>query len=64
MLALVDISEGARLRRPAWERGATVSSHTADLTSHDEVEKVVNEALAAHCRIDVLVNNAGMVICG
>jgi 3-oxoacyl-[acyl-carrier protein] reductase len=65
LLAVVDISErvhecAAELR----QRGFTVSSHTADLTKSDEVRSVVGEALACHGRIDVLVNNAGMVVCG
>jgi 3-oxoacyl-[acyl-carrier protein] reductase len=64
-LAIVDISErvhdcAAALR----ERGFTVSSHTADLTRRAQVEAAVAESLVAHGRIDVLVNNAGMVICG
>ena len=44
--------------------GFTVSSHTADLTKMDEVRKAVAEAVTCHGRIDVLVNNAGMVIEG
>ncbi len=64
-LAIVDIADkvhecAAALR----ERGYTVSSHTADLTRRTEVERVVAEALACHGRIDVLVNNAGMVVYG
>jgi 3-oxoacyl-[acyl-carrier protein] reductase len=65
MLALVDISEKvhdcAELLRG---EGFTVSSHTADLTRMDEVKAAVGEALTCYGRIDVLVNNAGMVIFG
>jgi 3-oxoacyl-[acyl-carrier protein] reductase len=64
-LAIADISdrvhECAALLRAD---GHTVSSHTADLTKGDQVRRIVAEALAEHGRIDVLVNNAGMVICG
>ncbi len=64
-LAIADISERvhecAELLRG---RGCTVSSHTADLTRGEQVRRVVAEAVAAHGRIDLLVNNAGMVICG
>jgi len=64
-LAIVDISPrvhdcAAALR----EQGFAVSSHTAALTRRDQVEAAVAEAVAFHGRIDVLVNNAGMVICG
>jgi len=41
-----------------------VSSHTADLTEMDQVQAAVAEALRTHGRIDVLVNNAGMVVEG
>jgi 3-oxoacyl-[acyl-carrier protein] reductase len=64
-LAIVDISdkvhECAEVLRT---RGCTVSSHTADLTKRDDVERVAAEALATHGHVDVLVNNAGMVVYG
>lgn len=64
-LALVDISPkvhecAAALR----ESGRIVTSHTADLTKMEEVRAAVGEAEAAHGRLDVLVNNAGMVVYG
>jgi len=46
------------------EQGAEVSSHVADLTRMDQVKAMVDEVLACHGRIDVLVNNAGMVVYG
>jgi len=65
MLALVDISEKvhecAELLRA---EGATVSSHTADLIQMAQVRAAVAEILTCYGRIDVLVNNAGMVIFG
>jgi 3-oxoacyl-[acyl-carrier protein] reductase len=65
LVAIVDISprvhECAEVLRA---EGLTVSSHTADLTKADEVLKAVAEAIGCHGRIDVLVNNAGMVIEG
>jgi len=65
LLAICDIADAvhdcaAKLR----ELGATVSSHTADLTKMDEVRAMVAEATECHGRIDVLVNNAGMVVFG
>ena len=65
LLAIVDISP--KVHDCADElrtEGFTVSSHTADLTKMDEVRKAVAEAVTCHGRIDVLVNNAGMVIEG
>lgn len=65
MLAIVDIAEAvhecAELLRG---EGFTVSSHTADLIRMDQVTRVVDEVLTCYGRIDVLVNNAGMVIYG
>lgn len=64
-LAIADISdhvhECAKLLR---DRGSTVSAHTADLTRGDQVRRIVAEAVGEHGRIDVLVNNAGMVVYG
>lgn len=64
-LALVDISErvhscAAQLR----DQGCSVTSHVADLTKMGEVQRAVQEATSHHGHIDVLVNNAGMVIEG
>ncbi len=64
-LAIVDISDKVHECAAALRaKGHTVSSHTADLTKRAEVERVVGEALAHHGRIDLLVNNAGMVVFG
>ncbi len=40
--------------------GRTVSTHTGDVTSEADVERVVAEAAKAHGHIDILVNNAGV----
>ena len=61
-LAVVDIAEAVHAC-PA-HLGEHCSSHTADLTVAADVQRVVDEAIAVHGRIDVLVNNAGMVVFG
>jgi 3-oxoacyl-[acyl-carrier protein] reductase len=61
--------EGARLAITSTtarihERAAALSgatSHVADLTDSSQADAVVNAVLAAHGRIDLLVNNAGML---
>ena len=65
LLAIVDIAEAVHDCAAALrELGFTVSSHTADLTKMDQVKQAVAEAVTCHGRIDVLVNNAGMVVFG
>ncbi|MCX6372442.1 MAG: SDR family NAD(P)-dependent oxidoreductase [Actinobacteria bacterium] len=65
LLAVVDISPKVHACADELRKeGFTVSSHTADLTKMDEVRRAVAEAVTCHGRIDVLVNNAGMVIEG
>ena len=61
-LAVVDIADAVHAC-PA-HLGEHCSSHTADLTKAADVQRVVDEAIAVHGRIDVLVNNAGMVVFG
>jgi 3-oxoacyl-[acyl-carrier protein] reductase len=61
-LAVVDIADAVHAC-PA-HLGGQCTSHTADLTKAVDVQRAVEEALAAHGRIDVLVNNAGMVVYG
>ncbi|MBM3148232.1 MAG: SDR family oxidoreductase [Actinobacteria bacterium] len=64
-LAVVDIAaKCAECAASLESMGFTASSHIADLTRADQVARAVDEALAAHGRIDVLVNNAGMVVFG
>jgi 3-oxoacyl-[acyl-carrier protein] reductase len=64
-VALVDISPKVHECAAALkDSGRTVSSHTADLTVMAQVRAAVDEALRTHGRIDVLVNNAGMVVYG
>ena len=65
LLAICDIAEAVHERMAELrELGATVSSHTADLTKMDQVRAMVAEVVECHGRIDVLVNNAGMVVFG
>ena len=65
LLAIVDIAAAVHDCAAALrELGFTVSSHTADLTKMDQVKQAVAESVTCHGRIDVLVNNAGMVVFG
>jgi 3-oxoacyl-[acyl-carrier protein] reductase len=61
-LALVDVADRVHECAEQLRQGdRAISSHTADLTKSDEVQRVVDDILGAHQKVDVLVNNAGMV---
>ena len=62
IVILCDVQE-ARVREAAAKlaaNGATVKAFRVDVTRRDEVDAMVAAVLAAHGRIDVLVNNAGI----
>jgi meso-butanediol dehydrogenase / (S,S)-butanediol dehydrogenase / diacetyl reductase len=40
--------------------GRTVSVHAGDVAEADDVERVLDEVLATHGRLDIVVNNAGI----
>ncbi|TPQ31659.1 MULTISPECIES: 3-oxoacyl-ACP reductase FabG [Cupriavidus] len=62
IVILCDVQDG-RVREAAAKlaaTGATVDAYRVDVTRRDEVDAMVGAVLAAHGRIDVLVNNAGI----
>ena len=60
-LALWDL-DGAAAAATAARFGGT--GHACDVQSRDDVERAHAETLAAHGRVDVLVNNAGVALAG
>lgn len=64
VLALVDLDRGRldALRDVLRPLGARASIHVADVGRRDALERVRDEVLAEHGRVDVLVNNAGVTI--
>ena len=60
-IALVDLlpAEMDRTRAELQAMGATVTCHEADVADFARAAAVIAEIMAAHGRIDVLVNNAG-----
>lgn len=61
-VALAATTERVRARADELEsRGIPASAHVGDLTDPDTAAAVVEACLRAHGRLDVLVNNAGMV---
>ena len=59
-----DADELARARDDLAGRGADVAAFICDVTDPDQVERTVAEVLAHFGRIDVLVNNAGVIQVG
>ena len=65
-LALVDVN-GPQLQTTATlarAQGVDVSTHVLDLASPDAARQLHDEVLAAHGRVSVLVNNAGVALGG
>jgi short-subunit dehydrogenase len=60
-LVLVDVSESG-LGRVAGELRRTPRCIATDITQLPNVQRIREEVLAAHGRLDVLVNNAGVVV--
>ncbi len=60
-IALVDLlpAEMDRTKAELQAMGATVTCHEADVSDFARAAAVIAEIMAAHGRIDVLVNNAG-----
>lgn len=65
-LALVDLDQAGLEATAAQARaaGATVSTHAMDVADHAAVAALPAAVLAAHGRVTVLVNNAGVALGG
>lgn len=62
-LILWDIDEQALLRAKdaLSARGHSVDTQVVDLTSPEQIAAAAREALSAHGKVDILINNAGIV---
>jgi len=62
-IALLDLNADdlATARDELAARGAAVSAHTLNVAKEDEVIRAFDDVVATHGRLDVLVNNAGII---
>lgn len=61
-----DVNKATQLMKAANEAGVSgnMEIRPLDITKFDELPGIVNDVVAAHGRIDVLVNNAGYALAG
>ena len=64
VLCARDAEELERARRDVEGLGAEVLTIPCDVSSRDQVERMVEQATARFGRIDILVNNAGIITVG
>jgi 3-oxoacyl-[acyl-carrier protein] reductase len=62
-IALLDLNADdlATTQAELAGRGARVSTHTLNVAKEDEVVRAFDDVVATHGRLDVLVNNAGII---
>ncbi len=62
-LALVDISQDSLDKLAAsFETDQKVSLHVADVTNRDAMKKLAADVIAAHGKVNILMNNAGITL--
>jgi acetoacetyl-CoA reductase len=57
-----DEEAAKKIRNDLTERGYSVSIHQGNVGEPDDCNRVVKDVLAAHGRVDFLVNNAGVTV--
>jgi 3-oxoacyl-[acyl-carrier protein] reductase len=62
-LALFDLNQADldAAQKEIAGRGATVSTHTVNVAKEDQVIRALDDVVAQHGRLDVVVNNAGII---
>ncbi|MEM9921761.1 MAG: beta-ketoacyl-ACP reductase [Bacteroidota bacterium] len=55
------LEEGQQVAEAIAANGGTISFRKVDITDREDVKKAVAEVIATHGKIDVLINNAGII---
>eukprot|EP01065_Artemidia_motanka_P052232 TRINITY_DN9370_c0_g1_i1.p1 TRINITY_DN9370_c0_g1~~TRINITY_DN9370_c0_g1_i1.p1 ORF type:complete len:302 (+),score=98.77 TRINITY_DN9370_c0_g1_i1:72-977(+) len=65
-IALCDVNADAlaKTKQELSALGVTVSVHRVDVTSREQIKAFAAEVLSAHGKVNILVNNAGIVCAG
>jgi NAD(P)-dependent dehydrogenase (short-subunit alcohol dehydrogenase family) len=58
-IAEVDSARAARTRQSIEEAGGTARAHIVDVTVQTDIDRLADDVLSEHGRVDVLVNNVG-----
>ena len=64
VLTARDGQELARAQQDLWQRGAAVLAVPCDVTDQEQVHSVVDQATQRFGRVDIVVNNAGIIQVG
>ena len=58
-IAEIDADRADNTRLAIEEAGGTVRAHVVDVTDPEQVDRLADEVLTHHGRVDVLINNVG-----
>jgi 3-oxoacyl-[acyl-carrier protein] reductase len=56
-----DVDAAEALKKEAKTRGLNIGLYKADVTQFDQVKEMIEEAFAQYGRIDIFVNNVGLI---
>ena len=64
VIADIDVKNLENVKVELENKGADVLSLVIDVTEYEQVEKLANETINKYKQVDLLINNAGVVVAG